>query len=290
MPSTHPFARGRLVAAIVVSLSLHAFVLLGWLHGRVSKPADGMDFGVQVDSPEDDQPAFTLLEPKPAPKPRLEQPPAVPVLAEPKKLPAAVSEQPGATIERASHSDSSPQPPGSLQKFAGALPLHGKWKSPGKTIVYILDRSASMGPDDLLGRAIASLTASLSQLGSDGRFQIVAYNGGVNLFVRQPVEATPANIVRAGEWLKELTAEGRSDHRAGFREALACRPDAMFLLTDADDLEESDVRSIRTLMRSPVYLTAAVFGNQTQVHGTPLERLTAAMGGSVRFVQASRER
>jgi von Willebrand factor type A domain len=289
MHAAHPFGRGRLVAAIVVSLSLHALVLVGWLHGRTTGPAAGSEFGVQVDGPDDDLPAFTLLEPRAEAKPPTEKPPTTPSIAEPLRLPAEVQHPTTTAINPASHSGPSPQPAGSLPKFGGATPFHGKVKA-GKTIVYILDRSASMGPDDLLGRAIASLNASLAQLGPDGRFQIVAYNGGTALFSREPVLATPANVVRAGEWLQELTAEGRSDHRAGFREALACRPNAVFLLTDADDLEESDVRGIRLMMRAPVYLQAVVFGTHQQVTGTPLERLTAELGGHVEYVPASQKR
>ena len=104
-----------------------------------------------------------------------------------------------------------------------------------------------MGPDDLLGKAIASLNASMAQLGSDGRFQIVAYNGGTCQLSRQLILADLENAQRAGRWLDELTAEGSSDHRAGMREALALHPDAIFLLTDADDLDEKETRAIRAI-------------------------------------------
>jgi Ca-activated chloride channel family protein len=170
-----------------------------------------------------------------------------------------------------------------LPKTGGPRPLHGQLKA-GKTIVYVLDRSASMGIDGVLPRAIASLRASLDQLGPDSRFQIVAYNGGTMTFVPQPVVATPDAIGQAGRWLSGLIAEGGSNHVRGFREALAARPDVVFLLTDADDLEASDVRTIAALNRKPARVLAAVFGGIRPAHETPLERLATLTGGSIQYV------
>jgi hypothetical protein len=259
---------------------LHALILVGWLHGRDRGSLAGSDIGVAVDSPADDLPTFTLLEPRSEPTQPTKSQRTTPSNPEPLPLPKDVVTPAASNIKTTSHSDSSQQTAPSLSKFGGASPLHGKVTT-NKTIVYILDRSGSMGPDGLLKRAINSLNASLAQLGPDSRFQIVAYNGGVVSFARESVAPTPVNLRLADEWLKELSAEGRSDHRAGFREALSCRPNALYLLTDADDLEESDVRAIRTLMRTPVYLTAVVFGSQPATGATPLGRLVDAMGGSI---------
>ena len=282
----HPpgtFARGRFVAAIVVSLSLHAMVGLAWLHSQPNGSAgrDGLD--VRVESPGDNETSFTLLETKSEFKPPVAKKPTVPPKTEPSKLPGAILEGPATGLAKVTLIGPSQDVPGSLPKIGGPASLHGKLK-PGTTVVYVLDCSASMGPEDLLGRAIASLKASLAEVGTDARFQIVAYNGGTASFAREPVPATPGYVKLALVWLKELTAEGRSDHRAGFREALAYHPDVMFLLTDADDLEESDVRVIRAMMRNPVNLHAVVFGNQRPTVDSPLERLTRSAGGTVEYV------
>src|SRR4051812_7769345 len=118
MHAAHPFGRGRLIAAIVVSLSLHALVLLSWLHGRTIGPAAGTEFGVQVNGPDEDLPAFTLLEPRADPKPPTEKPATTPSMAEPLPLPGEVQHPSVTAVNPASHSDPSPQPPGSLPKFA----------------------------------------------------------------------------------------------------------------------------------------------------------------------------
>jgi hypothetical protein len=186
-------------------------------------------------------------------------------------------------VETASHSGHSPVEPVSSPKSAGPKPLHGGLRA-GQTIVYVLDRSASMGVDGLLVRAVAALKASLGQLGPDVRFQIVAYNGGTAVMANEPVSATPGNIQRAIDWMKAVTAEGRSEHRAGFCEALGGRPDILFLLTDADDLDVAEVRAINGMLRTPVVLSAAVFGARPSGSETPLERLVNRTGGSVTYL------
>jgi hypothetical protein len=141
-----------------------------------------------------------------------------------------------------------------------------------------------MTTDGMLRKASESIKASLGQLPADSRFEIVAYNGGVDRLDSRLLLATIDNRERAERWLETLVAEGSSDHRAGVREALLFHPDAIFLLTDADDLDEKEVRSIRVLLREPVCLTAAVFGGSRPKRETPLERLTREMSGEVKYV------
>ena len=66
----------------------------------------------------------------------------------------------------------------------------------------------------------------------------------------EPVAATPGTVDRAGRWLAALLPEGGSKHVAGFREALASRPDIVYLLTDADGLDEADVRRLQLRRRA----------------------------------------
>jgi Ca-activated chloride channel family protein len=150
--------------------------------------------------------------------------------------------------------------------------------------VYVLDRSSSMGPDGLLRRAANAVRASLAELGPDTRFQIVAYNAGTTVLAPQPLSASDEAKDQADRWLASLSAEGGSNHKAGFRDALAATPDELFLLTDADDLEESDVRAIAALIRTPVRLSAAVFRGHRPAAVTPLERLVGRFNGSVQYV------
>ena len=72
------------------------------------------------------------------------------------------------------------------------------------------------------------------------------------------------------------------EHRAAFREALSMRPDEVYLLTDADDLQDADLRVV--MPASPVRISAVVFGGNRPAAGTPLERLAERTGGKVQYV------
>ena len=138
----------------------------------------------------------------------------------------------------------------------------------------------------MLPRAVAETAAAVRQLDAKSRFQVVAYNGGA---VAGPGGVKTSNTdVQAtlGRWLQTLTAEGRSDHRAGIREALAFQPTHIFLLTDADDLGEREATELRGLLQGKVTLDVVVFGaaGVRAASETPLERLVRWNGGSVRYL------
>src|SRR5581483_7459538 len=48
--------------------------------------------------------------------------------------------------------------------------------SPARSVVYVLDRSGSMGPSGALERAKAELLLSLRRLPPEMLFQVIAYN------------------------------------------------------------------------------------------------------------------
>jgi hypothetical protein len=285
MHSTRPHGRGRLAAAIVISLSLHALIGLAWFHSRGEQSGTGVNINVHVDGPEDHGVAFVLRD-WPADAELKPSPPVTPptAIVPPQTVPNVLGPPAEAGPGAVTPVSVSPAQPPDLPKFGGARPLHGRPKA-GTTVVYVLDRSASMGPDALLIRAANVLRASLAELGPDTRFQIVAYNGGTMTLAPRPLAATAEAKDRADHWLANLTAEGGSNHRSGFREAMAAKPDQLFLLTDADDLEESDVRAIAALIRTPVRLSAAVFAGHRPAAVTPLERLVGRFDGSVQYVE-----
>ena len=283
MHPSRPSGRGRLIAATLVSLSLHALVGLGWLSARGKGPVGGRGIDVRVDGPDDGETVVVLLDRRPAPPPQVATPPPEPPKVAPNPLPGSVTHRPPTGIDVPSHSGPSPVVPASLPKSGGPKPLHGKLR-PGQTVVYVLDRSSSMGVDGLLHRAIDALTASLDQLGPDVRFQVVAYNGGTTSLSNDLLPATPANVERAAHWLKGLPAEGQSRHKAGFQEALGWRPDALLLLTDADDLEWAEVRAISGMVRTPVTISAAVVTGRRRTSASPLAGLVNRTGGSVTYL------
>ena len=280
MHTSRPRGRGRLVAAIVVSLYLHTLAGLGWLYAPPGGAAGGQAPDDTVDGPDDGVTTIVLRDRSPDRPQPVALPQPEPVTAVPDPLPRTVVEPPTPGVGAVAPVGGSPAAPSNLPKSLGSRPLHGK--KAGRTVVYVLDRSSSMGPDRLLRRAVDAIRASLEELGPDARFQIVAYNGGTSMPMPRPLAATAAARDRAGDWMASLTAEGRSDHKAALLEALSLRPDEVYLLTDADDLLETDVRFVPPGAR--VRISAAVFGGNRPATGTPLERLAERTGGKVEYV------
>jgi hypothetical protein len=271
--------------AVIVSVSLHALIGLGWLTARGQGPVGGASINTQVDGPDDHETTFVLCDPpspsRSAPKAEHTDPPSsIPAVLPPSVLPPA---RPDAGVGAITQTGHSPEESSSLPKNGGAKPLHGNLKS-GTTVVYLLDRSSSMGVGGLLKLGTAAIKTSLAQLGPGVRFQIVAYNGGTSQLASGPLPASPENARQATEWMDGLVAEGRSDHVAGFRDALWCQPDTIFLLTDADDLDAKETRAIREMLRRPIRFNAAIFGARREKADTPLERLVRDFGGQVTYV------
>jgi hypothetical protein len=134
-----------------------------------------------------------------------------------------------------------PLPSGAATAFFGVPAV-------GKSVVFVLDRSASMGLDGRLDRARRELAASLRRLPPSARFQVIAYNRSAEP-VRLPgvgglLPATPLAVETAIAAVERLTAEGGTDHGRALTVALSLAPDVIYFLTDEDDLETRDVLAI----------------------------------------------
>jgi von Willebrand factor type A domain len=289
MPLASVRSRRRGLFAIAVSLAVHGLLGLVWLTTGDGALGGVVDSDTTVEGPDDHETVVVLLEPKPS-KPLLvaSRPPDRELeVTPPGPLPPSVAGAgavPPATSAITQSADSSVEG-SSLKKSGEATPLHGKLK-PGSSVVYVLDRSSSMGTNQLLDAARASLLASIRQLDSDARFQIVAYNGSVSVLSAETLSAKPQNLDRAAQWLDSFVAEGRSGHVAGLREAFAFRPDVIYLLTDADDLDDGDIKAISRFMKTKAGLIVTILGTTAvrPTGETPLERFVRSNGGEVRYI------
>lgn len=159
------------------------------------------------------------------------------------------------------------------------VPLHGKVKA-GKTIIYILDSSSSMSEADALSHAKRCLRASLLNLDETTKFQIIAYNSRAFSHTQEPILCTERNRQDALVWLEKLTPQGSSHHQSGFESACWRRPDAIFHLTDADDLGPKELAILSKIIPEDTYLNVTIFG-ESEPRGL-LEKLTEPRGGTVR--------
>jgi hypothetical protein len=136
---------------------------------------------------------------------------------------------------------------------SGATTSFFEVPSQGRSVVYVIDRSCSMGEGGRLERARRELLASLGRLPATARFQIIAYNRHAeSLSGSRRAELLPAtdeNKVLAARFLAGLVAEGSTGHAEALHKALFLQADVIYFLTDADDLQAADVHALTQLNR-----------------------------------------
>lgn len=123
----------------------------------------------------------------------------------------------------------------------------------GTKFMYVFDRSDSMN-GNRIRRAKAELIQSLDSLDSLHQFNIIFYNGESHPWrsgaVKRLVFATPAEKQGAVRFIEGMTALGGTYHKAPLLEAIAHRPDVIFLLTDGesqDDLKSGELEEIERI-------------------------------------------
>lgn len=166
------------------------------------------------------------------------------------------------------------------------------------SLVFVIDRSASMGAGGLgaIGAAAKELSAQLTSLTADQKFQVVAYNQSSVYFTgRELIPATDENKQKLVKYIGELADFGQTEHERGLLAALRLQPDVIFLLTDGGDPH---------LRPGQVSFLAEQAGGQTCIHclqfgtGTAdaipadhfLRRLAAETGGSYGFITVAGRR
>jgi hypothetical protein len=115
-------------------------------------------------------------------------------------------------------------------------------------VVFVLDRSVSMGMERKLDFARREVIASLRRLPPSVRFQVIAYNEyaeALRIDGRSDLlPAEPRILDEAANLLTNLAPSGNTNHVAALCRGLALRPDVLYFLTDADDLKSAEVDAI----------------------------------------------
>ncbi|MEQ8787865.1 MAG: VWA domain-containing protein [Pirellulaceae bacterium] len=171
--------------------------------------------------------------------------------------------------------------------------IFGAGKAVGNSFVFVIDRSKSMGGDGLgaLDAAEQELTAALSRLGPEHRFQVIAYHQQpVYVGARRLLDATPENKAAMQEFFDGLLAYGGTQHETALLAALRLEPDVVFLLTDGGDpyLNEAEIDYItrRAEGRTAVHCIQFGFG-PTPRGGDFMQRLASRNRGSYGYVDMS---
>ncbi len=263
--------------ALLLSLALHGLLLLilwCWPARMRSPTLTIQSTRIILDTCVLDSPSSTLLPARELPAellgpkvdttlaPRLEAPPPT-VANRPRPLPGKPLASDGNGSDHPA-ADAAGSPLFLLPATAGS-------------VVYVIDRSVSMGLDRKLDFARRELIASLRRLPRSVRFQVIAYNDSAEtLFLDgrgDLLPSEPAIVEKAVASLRGLEAAGPSRHFAALCRGLDLHPDVLYFLTDADNLTPEVVSAVTQRNRGSVIHTIELTHRRaSQAHG-PLAQL-----------------
>jgi hypothetical protein len=173
------------------------------------------------------------------------------------------------------------------------LQLFGSAPAAGRSFVFVIDRSKSMGGPGLraLAQAESELIRVLRALQPMHRFQVIAYHDECTyLLERRLLKATPENISTISGHLSGLTPVGPTHHERAILSALNLQPDVIFLLSDGGDppLSAGQRRRIRNIAAARTSIHCIQIGAQAQAEPQGFLKLLAEEnGGSYRYVNMS---
>jgi len=148
----------------------------------------------------------------------------------------------------------------------------------GQFFVFVVDCSGSMVDDDRIARATIELRRSVFALQQPQRFEVIFYNtesipmpGGPR---PRTADLQAKNLLLS--WLRLIEPDGGTDPRPAMKQALALRPDAVFLLSDGAFPGQTvgEVAKLNT-RKIPIHCVDVTGG----LAGDQLQRIAAASGG-----------
>jgi hypothetical protein len=147
-----------------------------------------------------------------------------------------------------------------------------------------MDRSLSMGLNGALHRARREVLASLRLLPPTARFQVIAYNRQAEPLLigghADLLAADAATIQEAVRRLDELHATGGTNHFQALWRALNLRPDAIVLITDADDLTPEEVANVTRMNQGRTVIHVVELNGRRGEAETALRRLALTNRGT----------
>ncbi len=167
----------------------------------------------------------------------------------------------------------------------------------GQKFVFVFDRSGSMGGSgrSALAAAKDELIASLKPLESTHQFQIIFYNDEPLLFQppgrgQQLSFADEPSKQAAEKFIRQIRADGATDHERALSLALRLQPDVIFFLTDADQpvMSTAELSRVQRMNSGQAAIHAIEFGFGPPLSGENfLMRLAAQNSGQHRYVDVA---
>jgi Ca-activated chloride channel family protein len=165
----------------------------------------------------------------------------------------------------------------------------------GKRIVFVIDRSTSMGLTGALNAAKHALRESIRHLPVGAAFQVIAYNRAAEPLLidhgRNLAPATSENKERAEELIDALRAEGGSAHLPALKRALSFRPDTIYFLSDANGMTVEEMNEATRLNHDHAVIhTIELTTSRRTSDSTMLRQFANANRGEYRSVDINRSK
>lgn len=157
-----------------------------------------------------------------------------------------------------------------------------KTASAARSVVFLLDRSGSMGGTSIL-EARSALALCLRQLREGDRFNILAFDNTIAVFEPTMVPYGPATLARADAWIQSVDARGGTEIMAPLLEAARLAPDGLIvLLTDGEVANEAEI--VDAFMAARGSARVYSFGIGSNVSDALLHALADKTGGAVAHI------
>jgi hypothetical protein len=155
--------------------------------------------------------------------------------------------------------------------------------SQGKRIVYVIDRSLSMGLNGTFRHACDQLFTSLDNLPAEVRFQVLLYNRHAEpLRVKGSTDflaAESENRDQVRQLIRQTRSEGATDHLEALKAALRLHPDVIYLATDADDLTQKVINEVAAYNKGKAVIHTIEVTRWQSAERTALMKLLATSNG-----------
>ena len=288
-------------APILLSLALHVLLVIGLWRLPARRTVSTADAD-PTQTPEENDCTFRLDDaPRPKPAGRMREPVRSNAIAQasfevhlvdppaaPRSLPTTLIAAPGLPAAGVGAPAASPSGSGD-GTGKGNGPCALEVGPSARSVVYVLDRSMSMGIHGALARAHREVLASLRRLGPTTRFQVIAYNRVAEpLHINGQYGLLPSDedtLRQVAEAVSALRAAGGTDHGRALRRAITFHPDLIYFLTDADDVSLVDVKTVTRLAAHRTVINAVELnGDRRARMDGPLHKLAADNGGTCRRI------
>lgn len=174
-----------------------------------------------------------------------------------------------------------------------SINVFGSGNLTGRSFVFVLDRSKSMGSSGLgvIHASRSELSEAISKLQPHHQFQIIGYHERtVTMSSRRLLDATKANQERVAGYIGSLAAFGGTEHENGLIAALAFQPDVVVLLTDGGypELNDGQLHLIQRMAGEKTEIHCVQFGfGPMQKSQNFMTRLAAQNSGSFRYINVN---